>query len=60
MCGVFLFMNKKLELFMALCLILVVSFIARNMDTIASLSQINSKQTIIVIDAGHGGYQLRK
>lgn len=47
-------MNKKWELFMALLLILTVSFIARNMGTIESMNGVGKKK-IVVIDAGHGG-----
>jgi len=47
-------MNKKWELFMALFLILTVSFIARNMGAIESMNGIGNKK-IVVIDAGHGG-----
>lgn len=46
--------NKKLELFMALLLIVAVSVIARNMETIQTLGQ-DTKQWVVVVDAGHGG-----
>lgn len=48
------FMQRKWELFLSLILIVVVSCIARGMDSVESMSEsVNDK--IVVIDAGHGG-----
>lgn len=44
---------------MGLVLILAVSILAKNMGVLESMEEVKTKQ-VIVIDAGHGGYQLRK
>ncbi len=47
-------MNKKLELFMGLVLILAVSVLAKNMGVLESMDQMRENK-VIVLDAGHGG-----
>ena len=52
-------MNKKLELFMGLVLILAVSVLAKNMGVLESMDQMRENK-VIVLDAGHGSGNLRK
>lgn len=48
-------MKKKLELFMGLFMVLAIALATNQMTKQASADTLNSKEYVIVLDAGHGG-----
>lgn len=57
-CGIF--MKRKIELLMGLCVILCAFVLARKGAVFVQSEQAKSAPVCIVVDAGHGGTQLRK
>lgn len=53
-------MKRKIELLMGLCVILCAFVLARKGAVFVQSEQAKSVPVCIVVDAGHGGTQLRK
>ena len=53
-------MKRKIELCMTLLLLLGAIFASRKLSQLVSQDNVAEDKQIIVIDAGHGGCQLRK